>query len=91
MFALWRKLWIAVYKREVRTQLQYLKIHRKMLEEEGFIYVDVDMTIHMLNGLHRGTTRRTQIKITFTVAVLSGIAWIVSMLIGCGPNLLALF
>lgn len=90
MRALWKKFWIAIYKRNVRTQLQYLKIHRELMEEAGFKVVDIDVNIHMLNGLHRGTIRRTQIKIAFVVAIMSAIAWIMSLLLSYCPDLFVL-
>lgn len=87
MRALWNKPWIVLYKRNVRSQIKYLKLHRELMEEAGFMIVDGDgeyveidgvkITYHSLVGLHRAAIRATQVQLLLAVPVFSAIAWVI--------------
>jgi len=83
MKALWGKIWIAAYKREVRILYRDLEIHKEIISGLGYEFEEIKVNIHTLNGLHRGIIRSIQIKIAFWVAVFSMVAWIIGTLYHC--------
>ena len=88
----WKWLWNALYKRNVRAQIEYIEIHLELMKEAGFIVVDaidgntveiggIKISYHSLIALHRAAIRVTQVQLLLIVPIFSAIAWMVSTLL----------